>query len=163
MARLDLKLMLVPLLFILLRVCGIIRYSFSVLPGCHKPRLLYNSTILMSGFCITNNCPVVYNIILICVQVGLSFFPPFLPPSHPHSFPSSLPPTHSPSPFLHSLPAVKCILLVLLVCLYTTFFSQKVISCFSLHIVNGKYVQHLIFVLKSTCPAKSVFLPLSIV
>ena len=72
LTNIDLKLLLIPILFILLRIWVVIRYFIGINPECVRPRInAYNHT-LMCGFCITNNgtCGVFYNDVLVGVHVS---------------------------------------------------------------------------------------------
>ena len=74
--NIDLKLLLIPIVLVLLKIWGIIRYFIGVSPGCQRPRLNPDNPTLMCGFCITNNsiCGAFYNDFLLGMHVSAYLF-----------------------------------------------------------------------------------------
>lgn len=68
MRRQDLKLLLLPLFFVILRGTGFLRYIVSLANDCHFP-LYDKNNIIIIGFCIKKECPTVYSWPLYALQV----------------------------------------------------------------------------------------------
>ena len=70
MAQTDIKLLFIPILFVIIKIWGVIRFILSVLPNCQSWTPLDGFSDRMKGFCIKEECIFVYSPFLVFMQVN---------------------------------------------------------------------------------------------